>query len=122
MTATLGGFAGGRLPPAAVCCPVRGNTCGGAPFGLKRRHLMKALVPQKPSLLKLQHDYVPKSKRELVSTYDLAKVGFFLFGFPKNGFGSVDVSKECNLRCRHCYFFEQEYEGELSVTQWMEKL
>jgi MoaA/NifB/PqqE/SkfB family radical SAM enzyme len=83
---------------------------------------MKALATQKPSMLKLEHDFIPKTKRPLVTGYDLAKVGFFLFGFPKNGFGSVDVSKECNLRCRHCYFFEQDYEGELSVTQWIEKL
>ena len=74
------------------------------------------------SLLKLEHDFVPRTERPLVAGYDLAKLGFFLFGFPNNGFGSIDVSKECNLRCRHCYFFEQDYDAELSVDAWMAKL
>ena len=74
------------------------------------------------SLLKLQHDFVPRTQRPLVTGYDLAKLGFFLFGFPNNGFGSIDVSKECNLRCRHCYFFEQDYDAELSVDDWIAKL
>src|SRR5436853_6987383 len=73
-------------------------------------------------MLALTHSPKPVKKKLLVTAYDLAKVGFFLFGFPKNGFGSVDVSKECNLRCQHCYFFEQDYDSELSVNDWMEKL
>src|SRR5215471_7219315 len=82
---------------------------------------MKAHASNK-SLLRLEHDFVPKSQRPLVTGYDLAKLGFFLFGFPNNGFGSIDVSKECNLRCRHCYFFEQDYDAELSVEEWIGKL
>src|SRR2546429_9187077 len=74
------------------------------------------------SLLKLQHDFVPSTKRPIVTGYDLAKLGFFLFGFPNNGFGSIDVSKECNLRSRHCYFFEQDYESELSEDDVTAKL
>ena len=72
----------------------------------------------------LQLDHRPPTIRRsrLPTAYDLAKIGFFLFGFPRNAFGSIDVSKECNLRCRHCYFFEQDYEGELSVDQWIAKL
>jgi MoaA/NifB/PqqE/SkfB family radical SAM enzyme len=58
----------------------------------------------------------------IVSAYDLAKVAFFLVGFPRNGFGSIDVTNRCNLRCRHCYFFEQELPEELSVEQWVAKL
>jgi Fe-coproporphyrin III synthase len=73
-------------------------------------------------VLKLEHTAPQVRKTRLPSAYDLAKIGFFLFGFPKNAFGSIDVSKECNLRCRHCYFFEQDYEGELSVEQWIGKL
>ena len=68
--------------------------------------------------LELQHEDIPHPNRKPgPSAYDLVKVGFFLFGFPANGFGSIDVSKECNLRCKHCYFFEQERptSGELSV-------
>src|SRR6267154_1503672 len=72
----------------------------------------------------LQLDHTPPTVRKprLPTAYDLAKIGFFLFGMPRNAFGSIDVSKECNLRCRHCYFFEQDYEGELSVAQWIERL
>lgn len=82
-------------------------------------------------LLALEHAPPPPRRRKrLVSAYDLAKVGFFLFGFPKNGFGSIDVSKECNLRCAHCYFFEGEDgdapawvgKDELSVDEWVAKL
>lgn len=64
----------------------------------------------------------------IVSAYDLAKVAFFLVGFPRNGFGSIDVTNRCNLRCRHCYFFaggEQpstQLPEELSVEQWVAKL
>jgi MoaA/NifB/PqqE/SkfB family radical SAM enzyme len=60
-----------------------------------------------------------------VRPYDLIKVGFFLFGFPRNGFGSIDVTKECNLRCKHCYFFEQEEaygDDDKSIEAWEEKL
>jgi MoaA/NifB/PqqE/SkfB family radical SAM enzyme len=73
-------------------------------------------------MLQLSHRPPAVQKTRLVSAYDLAKVGFFLFGIPQNAFGSIDVSKECNLRCRHCYFFEQDYDAELSVEQWIGKL
>jgi MoaA/NifB/PqqE/SkfB family radical SAM enzyme len=72
--------------------------------------------------LRLAHTPPALRRSRLLTAYDLAKVGFFLFGMPANAFGSIDVSKECNLRCRHCYFFEQDYEGELTVDEWIEKL
>lgn len=55
------------------------------------------------------------------SLFDLAKIGFFFFGFPKNTFGSVDVTSDCNLRCQHCYFFEQERVPQWSLKQWQKK-
>lgn len=55
------------------------------------------------------------------SLFDLARIGFFFFGFPKNTFGSVDVTSDCNLRCEHCYFFEQERVAQCSLEQWREK-
>jgi MoaA/NifB/PqqE/SkfB family radical SAM enzyme len=73
-------------------------------------------------MLRLHHRAPAVRKARLITAYDLAKVGFFLFGFPGNAFGSIDVSKECNLRCKHCYFFEQDYDAELSVDEWIEKL
>lgn len=81
------------------------------------------------SRLKLHHDPPPRRPRGILR-YDFAKLAFFLFGIPRNGFGSIDVTKECNLRCTHCYFFEGEdgaapaYIGvpELSVDEWIGKL
>ena len=51
-----------------------------------------------------------------------AGLGFFTFGFPNNSFVSVDVTDDCNLRCKHCYFFEQEQyaeNGEYSIDEWV---
>jgi len=52
------------------------------------------------------------------SLYNLAQLSFFLFGIPNNCFGSVDVTSDCNLRCGHCYFFEQDLPAELTLEQW----
>jgi len=73
--------------------------------------------------LELQHDPAPRNlpSRRIVSAYDLATIAFFFFGFPRNGFGSIDVTSRCNLRCKHCYYFEQELPEELSVEQWVAK-
>ncbi|NTV50570.1 MAG: radical SAM protein [Geobacteraceae bacterium] len=68
-----------------------------------------------------QHTSAPRHPKPLFSTYNLAQLGFFLFGIPKNSFGSVDVTNRCNLRCDHCYFFEQEHSSEWSLDQWREK-
>jgi MoaA/NifB/PqqE/SkfB family radical SAM enzyme len=76
------------------------------------------------ALLELEHAPAPRQPKG-PTPYDLVKVGFFLFGFPRNGFGSIDVTKECNLRCKHCYFFEQEEaygDDDLAVDAWEEKL
>jgi MoaA/NifB/PqqE/SkfB family radical SAM enzyme len=74
--------------------------------------------------LALHHDPAPRNvrSRRLPSAYDLAKLAFFLVGFPRNGFGSIDVTSRCNLRCKHCYYFEQELPEELSVAQWVARL
>ena len=75
--------------------------------------------------LELDHRPRPRSqtqRRRLVSAYDLAKVAFFFAGFPKNGFGSIDVTNRCNLRCRHCYFYEHPLPEELTPEQWLSKL
>ncbi|MBI4412184.1 MAG: radical SAM protein [Deltaproteobacteria bacterium] len=64
-----------------------------------------------------------QKKRFKISKYDLLKGYFFLFGFPKDGFVSIDVTNKCNLRCKHCYFFEQDVEEhELKADEWYEKL
>jgi MoaA/NifB/PqqE/SkfB family radical SAM enzyme len=46
-----------------------------------------------------------------------------VLGMPDNAVGSIDVTKRCNLRCEHCYFFAVEHkERELTVDEWIEKL
>ena len=68
-----------------------------------------------------QVTFAPRHPKPLFSLYNLAQFGFFLFGIPKNSFGSVDVTSRCNLRCAHCYFFEQDHSSEWSLEQWREK-
>lgn len=68
-----------------------------------------------------QVTFIPKYPRPFFSLYTLAQFGFFLFGIPKNSFGSVDVTNRCNLRCDHCYFFEQDHRFEWSLEQWRVK-
>ncbi|MBI2501216.1 MAG: hypothetical protein HYW02_07140 [Deltaproteobacteria bacterium] len=48
----------------------------------------------------------------------IPQIYFFLKGFPKGSFMSVDVTDQCNLRCAHCYFFEQEQEGVTPLPDW----
>lgn len=72
--------------------------------------------------LKLEHQPRPRPQKN-TTLYDILKVGFFLFGLPKNAFVSVDVTDDCNLRCKHCYFFEQEEHaecGEYTIDQWVD--
>ncbi|MGO9000035.1 MAG: radical SAM protein [Polyangiaceae bacterium] len=79
----------------------------------------------KSPLLELDHDPAPRLSKRGVSAYDFAKVGFFLFGLPRNAFGSIDVTNRCNLRCTHCYYYavpEEQLPAELSIDQWVERL
>jgi MoaA/NifB/PqqE/SkfB family radical SAM enzyme len=46
----------------------------------------------------------------------------FLFKIPMNSFVSIDVTNECNMRCTHCYFFEQEHPEELGDEQLLARL
>lgn len=63
---------------------------------------------------------VVRAPKPFFSFYNAARVGFFLFGIPKQVFGAVDVTNQCNLRCDHCYFFEQDHSGQSSCDQWYE--
>jgi len=55
----------------------------------------------------------------LFKMVDLGK--FAVFGKPRWGIGSIDVTYRCNLKCKHCYFLEQGYESELSEDEWIRK-
>ncbi len=80
------------------------------------------------SVLQLAHDPKPRAEwttRRGPSAYDFAKVGFFLFGLPRNAFGSIDVTNRCNLRCEHCYYYadgDDRLPDELSADAWVERL
>lgn len=51
----------------------------------------------------------------------LVKGAFFALGLPDGALCAIDVTARCNLRCKHCYFFEQGYtsEQELSAEEWV---
>ena len=53
--------------------------------------------------------------------YLLPRALFLTVGFPKDAFGSVDITNRCNLRCAHCYFYEQENPEEMSNEEWVAK-
>lgn len=44
-----------------------------------------------------------------------------LKGFPSQGVGAIDTTNQCNLRCKHCYYYTNEPDGQLSINQWIEK-
>lgn len=52
----------------------------------------------------------------------LPRVAFFCVGFIKGSFFSIDVTKRCNLRCKHCYFYKNEWPEELSPEAWEKRL
>src|SRR3989338_8089992 len=52
----------------------------------------------------------------------LPQLFFFTMGIPNGSIISIDVTDQCNLRCQHCYFFEQEQEGVLDARGWEEKI
>lgn len=52
----------------------------------------------------------------------LPKLATFIMGVPKYSFGSVDVTNRCNLRCKHCYFFADHTEKELSADELVAKI
>jgi MoaA/NifB/PqqE/SkfB family radical SAM enzyme len=79
--------------------------------------LRKELRSPDLSVLSLEHRPIPRPRHRVPASF-LVKTGFFLFGVPEHSFCTIDVTNRCNIRCDHCYFFEQDYEGELSLDEW----
>lgn len=55
------------------------------------------------------------------------KLGYYflksvLFGTKFPMAISIDVTNKCNLRCKHCYFFEQNHKNELSEKDLLKKV
>ncbi len=69
--------------------------------------------------LRLNHTPRPRPVRR-ARFGRLVKLGFFAFGIPEHSFCSIDVTSRCNLRCKHCYFFEQDYQSELTIEEWVQ--
>jgi hypothetical protein len=67
---------------------------------------------------------VARAAKVLVpNEWDLLRTALFFVGIPRNAFGSIDVTGSCNLRCRHCYFFEHEQpRRSLTVREWLDLL
>lgn len=61
-------------------------------------------------------------RKPFVKYHLIPQAFFFTMGFPKGSFISVDVTDQCNLRCEHCYFFEQEQEGVLDAAAWEQRI
>src|ERR1051325_1492230 len=79
--------------------------------------LRKELRTPDLSVLGLTHRPVPRPIHR-VPMSAFVKAGFFLFGVPEHSFCTIDVTNRCNIRCDHCYFFEQDYESELTLAEW----
>ncbi len=56
---------------------------------------------------------------KLIKESLLPKTIFLTVGLPKDAFGSVDVTNRCNLRCKHCYFYEQDVPAESTDEEWL---
>lgn len=50
------------------------------------------------------------------------KLKYGFFGIPETDYMSIDITNRCNLRCKHCYFYAQDYPNELSIEQWVSRL
>jgi MoaA/NifB/PqqE/SkfB family radical SAM enzyme len=79
--------------------------------------LRKELRAPRRDVLLLDHQPIPRPRHRVPASF-LVKTGFFLFGVPEHSFCTIDVTNRCNIRCDHCYFFEQDYESELSLLEW----
>jgi Fe-coproporphyrin III synthase len=72
---------------------------------------------------RLRLDHSPRRRPiERVPFSWLVKGAFFALGMPRDALCSIDVTRRCNLRCKHCYFLEQGYQRELSVEEWEARL
>lgn len=52
----------------------------------------------------------------------LPNMFFLVCGLPKGSIVSIDVTKKCNLRCKHCYFFQSQHQEELSSDEWENRM
>ncbi len=73
----------------------------------------------------LDLDHRPRPSQPAVARkkFRLLQVLFFLAGtLPRGAVGSVDVTHRCNLSCKHCYFYKDEYPQELEEDEYIDLL
>jgi MoaA/NifB/PqqE/SkfB family radical SAM enzyme len=76
-------------------------------------------------LLELHHDPRPGRASACRRPMTWPRWGSSSSAFPRNAFGSIDVTNRCNLRCTHCYYYagpEEALPGELSADEWVARL
>jgi len=78
--------------------------------------------PQEPRPPALAPHAARAPAKQGLTAYSLFKTWAFVAGIPANAFISIDVTNECNMRCTHCYFFEQDHPQELTDEQLLAKL
>lgn len=90
---------------------------GSAPF-----HMSATSNPELRNLDgSLKVPALEQGGKSFLKDYILPKVMFLTVGIPKDAFGSVDITNRCNLRCKHCYFYEQDVPEEMSREGWIER-
>ena len=52
--------------------------------------------------------------------YDILKL--LIKEIPKPIGVSIDITNRCNLKCKHYYFWRQNYKTELDDNNWLNKL
>jgi MoaA/NifB/PqqE/SkfB family radical SAM enzyme len=50
------------------------------------------------------------------------KLRYGFRGIPETDYMSIDITNRCNLRCKHCYYYAQDFPGELSLEEWVNRL
>ena len=75
-----------------------------------------------PPALKPHVEESGATGRPFWTAYRMFEAYAFAFGLPRDAIISVDVTNECNMRCTHCYFFEQDHPLELTDEQFLTRL
>jgi MoaA/NifB/PqqE/SkfB family radical SAM enzyme len=91
----------------------------GPDHGADGAALTGAVTPTTPQPAALRE---PKPRSPFFTHHLLPQLYFLTKGYPKGSFISIDVTDQCNLRCQHCYFFEQEQEGILDIDGWEQRI
>lgn len=68
--------------------------------------------------MSIPSDELKDKPKPFLTHHLIPQAFFFTLGLTKGSILSIDVTDQCNLRCQHCYFFEQEQEGLWDEAAW----